>query len=111
MKSYHETHYSSGQVWSVKSIDGRELQYKLLILRSETINLEKIVHVQPFGGLLNMPQHLPFSESAIDRSVCRLLKEHHPIPDFSEGYRYWRECYDQGNAGVYDITVSEVLDI
>ena len=55
-------------------------------------------------------QHLPFAESAIERSVTALERESGPVPDFADGYREWRQAFDEGKGGVFAITVAEAFD-
>lgn len=102
--------FKSGQLWKYKCRAGEE-RSKLLILFVETINEQNIVHVTIAGGCADNPMHMPFSEEAIRDSVMGLCKDGCPIPDYDEGYLYWKQQYDKGEAGVYKIPVAEALDL
>jgi hypothetical protein len=77
-----------------------------------------IVHVALDGLAIRSPQnrdgvaktisHLPFSEAAIDGSLTELDREG-PVPDFREGYQTWRDAFDQHKAGVWTVSVAEVV--
>lgn len=76
--------------------------------------LGTIVHIALSGlnygdGQTRIP-HLPFAESAIEKSVVSLEQESGPIPDFSEGYRLWREAFDAGKGGVFTISAAEAFE-
>ena len=43
----------------------------------------------------------------MEQSVTTLERESGPVPDYSEGYRLWREAYDAGKGGVFTIPVAE----
>jgi hypothetical protein len=32
------------------------------------------------------------------------------LPDFLEGYMQWRDAFDRGKAGVFQISVAEAID-
>lgn len=102
--------FKAGQLWGYKNRVGEE-DSRLLILRVETIDDQNIVHVTVIGGNTDNPVHMPFSEEAIRQSVTNLCKEMCSVPDYKEGYSYWKQQYEQGEAGIYKITVGEALEL
>ena len=109
--------YESGQVWSY---DNRvnEPDSKLVLLKIEELHNEEIFHVHVFNLNLTDPGdidapldcifHMPFSKKAFEKSI-RNLEGVTEVPDFKEGYDVWREAYDNGEGGVYSITVGEAV--
>ena len=52
--------------------------------------------------------HLPVLEDALKSSNLRLVKDNvQPGCRFESGYALWREKFDQGDAGVFEISISE----
>jgi hypothetical protein len=120
-KESTELKYKVGQKWSYKSRTGEENSY-LVILKIETdLKLGKIIHIAMRGlkmknrrspaGISEDVNHMPFSETAIEKSGLKLLKEKVDLPDFAEGYRLWREAFDAGQAGIYTITIAEAVSV
>lgn len=106
--------FRPGQVWNFKTPKNQP-NAKLTILRVENAGkVGTVVHIALSGvsygnGQTNI-SHLPFAESAVDQSVTTLERESGPVPNFSEGYRLWREAFDAGKGGVFTITVAETFD-
>lgn len=102
--------YLPGQLWKIllKNEDARTL---LLVLKSEELDGQNIVHVGFVGGSEDLPEHMPFSEDAVNRSVLALEGELPALPSFQDGYKRWRDAYDAGDAGIYSLTVQEVLNL
>lgn len=104
-----------GQIWEIKPLEGQP-QARLTILRvEEGSKVGKIVHIALSGisygnGQTSIP-HLPFAESAIERSVTTLEGEANPLPDFTEGYRLWHEAFTAGKGGVFTTSVAEAFQL
>ena len=115
------TKYQPGQIWTYKTRPGEESS-RLTIVKVETHEeIEKIIHVYisdvaiecetaPDGVVKNI-HHSPYTEGAINRSVLKLESETAELPKFQEGYAMWKEGFDQGEAGVFDINVSEGVQV
>jgi len=113
--------YKVGQKWSYRSRLGEENSYLVIVKIESESKFGTIVHIALGGlkmknrrspnGLSENANHLPFSKEAIDKSVIKLLKEHVELPDFEEGYKLWREAFDDKRAGIYTITVAETVSI
>lgn len=102
--------FRPGQVWTLNPMR-EQPNARLTILRVESFpQIGPVVHVAlsgvSFGNGHTTISHLPFAESAIERSVATLERETGSLPDYAEGYRQWREAFDAGKAGVFTITVA-----
>ncbi len=105
--------FLAGQVWAFTPPTNQP-NARLTILRVESGGkLGTIVHIGisgvSYGDGETQIQHLPFAESAVERSVTTLERESGPVPDFSEGYRQWRQAFDAGKGGIFTISVAEAF--
>ena len=101
--------YQAGQLWSFFSKNG-ENDGTFIILKIEKLRCENIIHIAVIDDV-NYPCHMPFSEQAIDKSVGKLLECNVDIPDVKEGYNYWLENYKDHKAGIYSISIADVLEL
>jgi len=106
--------FHAGQVWAFTP-PANQPNARLTVLRVEDGGkLGTIVHIAisgvSYGDGQTRIQHLPFAESAIERSVTTLESESGPVPDFTDGYQQWRQAFDAGKAGIFTITVAEAFD-
>lgn len=46
----------------------------------------------------------------MDESVTELKNEKAKLPDYTEGYAYWKKEFDYGTARVFSIPVSEIVN-
>ena len=112
--------YKVGQVWayqtrphepnSLLTVVKVELQHGTAVavhIHVDGLNLKPAES----GGLPGTTaSHLPFSEEALDTSVISMVDHVVVLPDFEEGYMIWREAFLEGNAGIFSVTVAEVMD-
>jgi hypothetical protein len=61
------------------------------------------------GTILEIIPHLPFGLDAINQSVTDLVENDVTLPDFQGNYDTWRNEFDKQNAGIFDITIAEVV--
>src|ERR1019366_9493214 len=106
--------FHAGQVWAFTPPTNQP-NARLTILRVESdAKLGTIVHIAilgvSYGDGQTQIQHLPFAESAIERSVTTLERESGPIPDFAKGYQTWRQAFDAGKGGIFTITAADAFD-
>lgn len=113
--------FEAGQVWQYKTRPG-ESDSRLYIVKVESWpNGERIFHVYAdklkiknrmlAGGVQTELPHAPVSEQTLKLSVTRLQRKTSALPDIAEGYGAWKEQYDQGGAGVFTISVSEIITL
>ncbi len=111
--------YAEGQVWSYKTRPGEE-KSTVLINKVETHEkLGKIFHISvegvkvanrrhPSGVTTELP-HLPVSEETLKKSLVKLVGKQTPNPNYIEGYTTWKLAFDAGDAGIFTISVSELV--
>jgi hypothetical protein len=111
--------FEEGQVWAYKTRPG-EVESRLLIDKVEDDpKLGRIFHisiskVQIKGGPITLTDelpHLPVSLQTLELSCTKLIGRSDPNPRYLPGYRMWRQAYDAGRAGIYTISIAEILDL
>lgn len=113
--------YKVGQEWNYKTRKGEENSTLKILKLEEYPTHGRVIHISIVGlkvinpdskeGFANEFTHIPISEKALDESVTELKNEKVKIPEFIEGYAYWKKEFDQGVAGVFSISVSEIVDL
>jgi hypothetical protein len=113
--------YAAGQVWTyhVKSGDeGSTLQINKI---EQDPKLGAIFHISVFGlrisnprvagGILTELPHLPVSKETLDKSVESL--SHAPLRPvaYEQGYAHWKREFDAGHAGIYTISIAEIVTL
>lgn len=66
------------------------------------------------GGVQTKLPHAPVTEEVLRAAVTELVECDGPTaehPDFAEAYLQWREPFDAGEAGVFTISLNEILDV
>jgi hypothetical protein len=110
--------FQVGQVWSYETRE-QEPNSTLQILKIDMISeTEKFIHIAVVdlkiasseeGKFVDRIGHLPMSETALRKSVVKLISKNESLPDFHEGYGMWREAFDAGKAGVFEVSVAEAV--
>lgn len=116
-----DTAYTEGQLWTFRARPGEEGATLLINRIEHDPKLGAIHHISVFGVRLDNPvvpgavitelPHFPVSRETLDKSCLELQGTRAPNPDYLQGYGEWREAFDAGKAGVFDIPVSEIVDI
>jgi hypothetical protein len=111
--------YAQGQVWSYHARAGEEAS-TLLINRIEEVAVHgKVFHISvsdvrikspdhPDGVTTELP-HFPVSSATLDSSCVELVGRSEPNPAYLAGYESWRAAFDAGKAGVFSISVAEIV--
>ena len=113
--------YSVGQIWAYKTRVGEE---------ASRVTIAKIDDEEVYGciyhiyvdrlqirnhhlatGVQTELHHAPVNEETLDKSVTKLVGIEKALPDISEGYTVWREPFEQGDAGVFNISVAEIINV
>ena len=115
------TKFAAGQVWKYKTRPN-ESDSRLTVVRIDPDDHEfgNIIHIyisevdipncQAPGGKTVFIQHMPYSEEALNNSVIELELETKDLPDYLDGYKLWKEAFENGEAGVFSIEVSQAVD-
>lgn len=115
--------YNAGQEWSYKTRSTEKSSTLKILKIEEYPKAGKVIHISVSGLKMKNPDspegfaqtlsHIPISEEALNKSVTKLKNETHKKPDSLEmdGYSYWKKEFDKGNAGVFSISVSEIVNL
>lgn len=116
-----ERQYAEGQVWTFRARAGEEGATLLINRIEQHPRFGAIYHISVFGVRLDNPRapggattelpHFPVSRETLDKSCLELQGVREPNPEYLRGYGEWREVFDAGRAGVFDIPVAEIVDI
>jgi hypothetical protein len=112
--------FSVGQVWKYRTRPHEgESEITIVALDSDG-ELGNIVHIYVADVDIPNPKapdgktvfigHLPYSEEALRGSVTELVATADSLPDFEAGYELWKKAFDAGEAGVFEVAVSEAID-
>jgi len=111
--------FEVGQVWNYRTRPGEEAS-RLYIARVDHLANLTAFHISVDGLRLKNPHlasgvqtvlpHAPVDQEALNASVVSLAAESAPMPDISDGYARWREAYDSGRGGVFNIPVAKIIE-
>lgn len=114
--------YNVGQEWKYKTRPGEENSTLKILKVEEYPTVGKVIHISVSGLKMKNPQrptgiadkisHLPITEETLDKSIISIKNDTRQMPDSTEmdGYSYWKKEFDKGNAGVFSIPVSEIVN-
>jgi hypothetical protein len=119
MSVANASEFEVGQKWAYKTRPV-ESGSTLTIVKMDEIKGTKIIHISLEGVKIKNPQspngfgnkvsHMPISEDALRDSITKMIGTTKALPDFKEGYKMWREAFDQGKGGYFTIPVSECVE-
>lgn len=113
--------YKVGQEWNYKTRKGEENSTLKILKIEEYPKHGKVIHISIGGLKVGNPDvekgfakeftHIPITEEALDKSVTVLKNDKVKLPTKIDGYDYWKKEFDQGIAGVFSISVPEIVDL
>lgn len=117
-----KTTYQQGQKWCYKTREGETASRVFIAKVDEHDKLGNIYHLyiddirlkNPYleSGVQDFLPHTPVSEKTLEKSLTTLENEAYTEEiDISEGYQEWREAFDNGKAGIYTISIAEIITI
>jgi hypothetical protein len=111
--------YAAGQVWTYHVKPGDEGSTLQINKVEQDPKLGPIFHISVFGlrisnprvagGILTELPHLPVSKETLDKSVESLSHATIRPVAYEEGYVHWKKEFDAGHAGIYTISVAEIV--
>lgn len=111
--------YIEGQVWTYRTRPGEESSTVQINKIERNAKLENIFHISVFDVRLNNPHapgelvtelpHFPVSRESLDKSVLKLAGAPPRQVAYEEGYAEWKRAFDAGQAGIFTISVAEIV--
>jgi len=111
--------YAVGQVWTYDHRPGEDASR--VAIRAVGVEPEdgEVFHVSILGvklrnhrvegGFQPAMHHAAVSRSTLDKSLRELTAGTDQDPTWENGYAVWRQAYDNGDAGVFDLSVADIL--
>ena len=111
--------YVAGQLWSYKTRPGDESSTLLIDLVESVPKLGTIYHISVLRvqmpslkdnsrGIMDLP-HFPVSRETLDKSALELVGTREPFEPYRNGYAEWRKAFDEGHAGIFTLTVADIV--
>lgn len=111
--------YNVGDVWLYQHREGEdnstviinkiEVVHEQLPIYHITIRDVNIVNSQSETGFTHKLSHAPVSLETLEKSLTERVGQIQPDSDYLEGYNVWHDAYVQGEAGIFTITVAEIV--
>jgi hypothetical protein len=119
MNTNLESEIEKGQVWEYRSRPGEESS-SLTVIDVEDIGVGvRVIHVALDGLKRKSKQtgkikewfisHTPIDQNVLKPSLIKVIS--HKSCVINEGLQYWREEYKKGEAGVWSVDITMVIDI
>lgn len=112
--------YFEGQVWEYSTrpsergstllINKVESDPKLGLIFHVSVRAVKVKNSRAPSGVSTDLPHFPVSAQTLEASVTRLLRTESPNPECREGYETWRSAFEKGEAGIFTISVAEIVE-
>jgi hypothetical protein len=112
--------FKEGQVWSYRTrpneqdstllINKVESDAKLGTIFHISVNGVKVKNRRAPGGITQSLPHFPVSRKTLDNSVVQLVGHSAPNPAYRDGYATWKKAFEAGDAGIFTVSVAEIVD-
>lgn len=107
--------FEPGQVWTYRTRPDEEVS-RVIVCRVDSHETDNaIIHIFVEGvaiaGAHTAISHAPICEKALRESVLSLESMRESLPGYEEGYKTWQTSYDEGDAGVFTISVAECVEV
>ena len=53
--------------------------------------------------------HMPFVDEILEEYVGEVESVTKQLPDYEDGYQLWRAAFDEGDAGVFTVSVAKAI--
>ena len=109
--------YQEGQVWVIESGDYQGVEVIIAHVEDHP-RLDEVIHVMipdPIenldGTISSQMSHIPFAEEGLLKSDINLYREDETVPEnWKVGYEIWNAAALEEEAGIFSVSVSEVID-
>ncbi|HVI53886.1 MAG TPA: hypothetical protein VM621_02390 [Luteibacter sp.] len=111
--------YAEGQVWTYDhrpGEDGSRVAIRKMGVEPEdgevfhiSILGVKLRNHRVPGGAQPAMHHAAVLRTTLDKSLRELTPAADPDTAWENGYAVWRQAYDNGDAGVFELSVAEIL--
>ncbi len=111
--------YAVGQIWEYKTREAEDGSRIYIVHIDQHEQLGKIYHIyldgvkirnrHIDGGIQFELPHAPVDETTLTLSLTTLSGETDNLPDISEGYEVWKKAFDAGDGGVFNISISQII--
>ncbi|KJV36734.1 hypothetical protein [Luteibacter yeojuensis] len=111
--------YAPGQAWTYRTRPGDDASR--VVIRKKEIEAEdgEVFHVSLLdvklrnhrvpGGIQTAMHHAAVARATLDQSLLECVGDADDDETWMDGYAVWRQAYDNGDAGVFDIPVADIL--
>jgi hypothetical protein len=111
--TYQRSDRAWGFFWIVGIDEATNREERIFSLRKFDTHTEEEVlagHTEDVAELATLPLlgHFPIVESRVLEVQPRVLATKPVTEDDLDGYRIWREAFDQGQAGVFTLRIEEI---
>jgi hypothetical protein len=113
--------FVAGQLWSYHTRPGEEASLVLIDLVETVPNLGAVYHISVLRVHLpswkddSRPEtdlpHFPVLKETLEKSLVAHVGERAPLEDYRRGYEIWRDAFNAGKAGAFNISVAEIIDV
>ena len=109
--------YQEGQVWVIESGDYQGVEVIIAHVEDHP-RLDEVIHVTIPDPIENLDRtistemsHIPFAEEGLLKSDINLYREDETVPEnWKVGYEIWNAAALEEEAGIFSVSVSEVID-
>ncbi|MBL8299412.1 MAG: hypothetical protein JNN30_13825 [Rhodanobacteraceae bacterium] len=113
--------FKEGEVWTYRTRPGESTSTLLINKIESKLNFGQVFHISvrgvsiknpraPGGVTTNLP-HFPVSRKTLEDSALELVRSEVPDPCYLEGYEQWKQAFESGKAGVFTISVAEIVGV
>jgi hypothetical protein len=111
--------YAEGQVWTYDHRPGED--GSRVVIRKIGVEPDdgEVFHVSILGvklrnhrlpgGAQPAMHHAAVLRTTLDKSLRELTAASDEDPAWENGYAVWRQAYDNGDAGVFELSIAEIL--
>jgi hypothetical protein len=111
--------YAPGQAWSYRARPGEETSRVAIRRIDQEPEDGEVFHISILGvklrnhrvpgGMQPAMNHAAVSRTTLDASLLSAEGATDADEHWRDGYAVWRQAYDAGDAGIFDLSIPEIL--